>query len=103
MFYRRLISISSELVAGGILPHLAAHLSAPCSPDRLPVVSEVAWVLTYLAATGDHTAAILSAGLLTRLTALIVEVSKADVDNFHVGGHRTDVDNFISMLNVTGG
>jgi hypothetical protein len=72
-----------ELVACGVFARLAPHL-VHTSPSQLPLIAEVTWVLTYLAASGEHTDAILTAGLFDRLTMLVVSIADVGIDNFQV-------------------
>lgn len=69
-----------ELVTAGIIPILSSFLVF--DTDRLGLISEVSWVLTYLSASGVFTADILSAGILQKITSLISEICNADSNNF---------------------
>ncbi|ELU07006.1 hypothetical protein CAPTEDRAFT_224969 [Capitella teleta] len=70
------------LVDEGVLPALVTHLKV--SEDNMDVLAECAWVLTYIGATGEHEAALISGGILSALADIAVDVVAKDKDNFNV-------------------
>jgi len=56
----------------------------------MPLVAEISWVLTYLAASGEHTPEIVSAGLLDKITVLVGEICDKDLENSQVVTRDTD-------------
>ncbi|XP_006818065.1 uncharacterized protein LOC100376217 [Saccoglossus kowalevskii] len=65
---------TSILMEAGIVPLLLKHLVI--TKDNMAVLSEVAWVLTYLAARKEHEPALVSEGIIPKLVDLLVQLSK---------------------------
>jgi hypothetical protein len=61
---------------------LASHLVYDA--DKLDVLTEVSWVLTYLTACGTHEKEILNAGILEKLIDVVVTTAEKDVENVSV-------------------
>jgi hypothetical protein len=61
------------MVENGVLPSLAELLLF--SPEKLNVITEAAWVMTYLAASGDYANEIQMAGIPDLLTSLIIQLT----------------------------
>lgn len=73
---------TNTLTEAGILPHLASHLVYEA--DKLDVLTEVSWVLTYLTACGTHEKEILEAGILEKLIDVVVVTAEKDEENVSV-------------------
>jgi len=67
------------LTDAGILPQLAQHVKY--DEDKLDILTEVCWVLTYLTACGTHEKEVLEAGLLEKVIELVIVMAEKDEDN----------------------
>ncbi|XP_050411215.1 uncharacterized protein LOC126825590 [Patella vulgata] len=71
--------IASEIVNAGVIPHLVSRLQDPGVSPKL--LSEIAWVLTYLTSSGEYTSKLVSNGVLKHMVKILVEqADQQDVD-----------------------
>ncbi|CAG2204856.1 KPNA5_6 [Mytilus edulis] len=68
------IEISREMIQGqvisALLPHFIYH------PDNVNILSEVSWVFTYLASSGEFSEEIVKNGVLTQIVVLLIQLSE---------------------------
>lgn len=67
------IEISREMVQGKVIPALLPHFTF--SPENIDVLSEVSWVFTYLATSGEFSEDLVSHGILTQVVVLLIQLS----------------------------
>ncbi|XP_077995455.1 uncharacterized protein LOC144448946 [Glandiceps talaboti] len=64
---------TSAMLEAGVVPHLLSHMEV--KEDNMAVLTEVAWVLTYLAAKLEHEDELVSAGTIPKLVQAVVTLS----------------------------
>ncbi|XP_064612301.1 uncharacterized protein LOC135476260 [Liolophura sinensis] len=64
----------SSMVEVGIIPEIVAHLK-PDPHNTHKVLQEVGWILTYISASGDHTEALMSAGIMDVLVQQLIPLT----------------------------
>ncbi|CAG2239124.1 KPNA5_6 [Mytilus edulis] len=57
-------------VISALLPHFIYH------PDNVNILSEVSWVFTYLASSGEFSEEIVKNGVLTQIVVLLIQLSE---------------------------
>lgn len=65
-----------QIVSAGVIPVIAALLEF--SANRLDLISEISWVLTYLSVSGHYTEDLLSHGILSKIKSVIIEITRMD-------------------------
>ncbi|CAH1801140.1 unnamed protein product [Owenia fusiformis] len=73
---------TKALVDLGAVPLLLKHITL--QEDNQALVSEVCWVLTYLAVSGDHEKELVDGGFLETLATLLVAVSNTQEHNIQI-------------------
>ncbi|VDI78382.1 Hypothetical predicted protein [Mytilus galloprovincialis] len=68
------IEISREMVQGQVIPVLLPHFTY--HPDNVNILSEVSWVFTYLASSGEFSEEIVKNGVLTQIVVLLIQLSE---------------------------
>ncbi|KAK3083973.1 hypothetical protein FSP39_006127 [Pinctada imbricata] len=67
------IEIAQEMIQNNVISNLLPHFKY--STENEAILSEVSWVFTYLAASGNFTEPLISSGVLTQIVALLVQMS----------------------------
>ncbi|XP_064650858.1 importin subunit alpha-7-like [Lineus longissimus] len=67
---------TKDLMVAGVAPLLLNHLNY--DESKLSVISEVAWVLTYLTATGEHAEELVQLGLIEKIVNLLIVMAKVN-------------------------
>lgn len=65
--------ISREMVQSQVIPALHPHFTY--HPDNINILTEVSWVFTYLATSGEFSAELVKHGVLTHTVVLLVQLS----------------------------
>lgn len=67
------------LTEAGILPVIATHIEH--DNEKLDVLTEICWLLTYLTACGTHEKEVLEAGILEKIVDLVIVLAEKDKEN----------------------
>lgn len=73
---RESTDITRDIVKAGVIKILPQYLVA--KPEGRSILSEVSWILTYLTTSGEHTAAMVEAGILSTIVTLLVRLAGED-------------------------
>lgn len=69
------VEISREMVHGHVIPALLPHYTL--RPDNMGVLSEVSWVFTHLASSGEFSEEMVKHGVLSQTVELLVQLAES--------------------------